>query len=1012
MKQKSIIAFLLFALLATASWAQGNPTAKLSGRVSNDGQPLSGVLVTATSPNVQGARTTTTTANGDYLFPALPAGEYTLTFALEGLETATRTVRLGAAQASVLDASLAVASIAEEIVVTGQLEVISQGSESAVTFSKTLVDELPTGRTVDEIVGLAPGVSTTGPAKDAGTGQASISISGAPSFENLFLINGVVANENLRGQTFPLFIEDAVQETTTSSGSISAEYGRFTGGVVNVITKSGGNQFSGSLRSTLRNQDWTPSVSKDARQQDGAANFTEAAHNDEIVPTYEATLGGPILKDKIWFFGAGRDLNQTTATQTSAPTFVPFDAVGDEQRYEGKLTISPTAKHTIIGSYIKIDRLEEGNFFGVILDERSLVNRELPQELKAYSYSGVLTDRLYVTAQYNERTFQFIGSGAPTQDLIQGTLLLDQSRGNARYWSPTFCGICRPEDRNNKNYLGKLSYFLSTGKAGTHELVGGYDSFDDIRAADNHQSGSDYRVFGTGAIIRGTNIFPVFDSNTVIQFNPIAESTQGTSFKTNSYFANDSWRFNDRLSFNIGFRYDQNDGKNAQGRKVASDSNFSPRLAATWDPKGDGSWIVNASYGKYVAGIANSVADSTSTAGAPATFQWEYDGPPVNLGNPANPADSAAALTTLFNWFNANGGPNGNLPLIGVAIPGGNQVIRGSLNSPNAEEFSLGFSKQFAGRGIVRVTGIHREFSDFYATRGDLTTGTVPNPSNPSSRLDLQFIENNSSAFERKYDALQAQFQWRLIKKLDIGGNWTISELKGNFDGETRNNGPVTGDLTYPEFKVASWNRPNGDLSADQRHKVGLYGVYRLLSSEHQALSLSLFQSYQTGLPYGAFGSALIRANAAAGRPAFDFRPNSGYRTPPSSVGYFFTARDEFRTDNILRTDLSMNYSFRFSKVELFISPEVSNLFNAENLDTTDTRGLDQTVFTAANTGATSCSQGGVGGGPGRCQPFNPYTTTPVEHVNWQKGPNFGKAVGPLGYQNRRTFRISVGFRF
>ena len=1002
MRQKSIIAFLLFALLATVSWAQGNPTAKLSGRVSNEGQPLPGVLVTATSPNLQGERTTTTTNNGDFLFAALPAGEYTVTFALEGLETATRTIRLGAAQASVLDVSLAVASIAEEIVVTGQLEVISQGSESAVTFSKTLVDELPTGRTVDEIVGLAPGVSTTGPAKDAGTGQASISISGAPSFENLFLINGVVANENLRGQTFPLFIEDAVQETTTSSGSISAEYGRFTGGVVNVITKSGGNQFSGSLRSTLRNQDWTPDVSKEARRRDGAANFSEAAHNDEIIPTYEATLGGPILRDKIWFFGAGRDLEQTSASQTAAPTFVPFDAVADEQRYEGKLTLSPTAKHTLIGSYIKIDRQEEGNFFGVILDERSLVDRELPQELKAFSYSGVLTDRLYVTAQYNERTFQFIGSGAPTTDLIQGTLLLDQSRGNARYWSPTFCGICRPEDRNNKNYLGKLSYFLSTGAAGTHELVGGYDSFEDIRAADNHQSGSDYRVFGTGAIIRGSSIFPVFDANTVIQYNPIFQETQGTSFKTNSFFVNDSWRFNDRLSFNVGVRYDQNDGANAQGRKVAKDSNVSPRVAGTWDPKGDGTWIVNASYGKYVAGIANSVADSTSTAGAPATFQWAYGGPSVNLGNPANPADSAAALTTLFNWFNANGGPNGNLPLIGVAIPGGNQIIRGSLNSPNAEEFSLGFSKQFAGKGIVRVTGIHREFGDFYVTRGNLTTGTVPNPTN-GSLLDLQLIENDDSTFSRKYDALQAQFQWRLLKKLNVGGNWTISKLEGNFDGETRNNGPVTGDLTYPEYKVASWNRPDGYLAADQRHKVGLYGVYRLLDSERQTLNVSLFQSYQTGLPYGASQSIVIN-NAILANP--------GYRTPPTRVTYFFTARDAFRTDNILRTDLSLNYSFRFGKVEAFVSPEVSNLFNAENLDTTDTRGVDQTVFTAANTGATSCSQAGPGGTPGRCQTFNPYTSTPVEGVHWQKGPNFGKAIAPLGFQNRRTFRVSVGFRF
>src|SRR5207253_8197626 len=82
------------------------------------------------------------------------------------------------------------------------------------------------------------------------------SVSGAASFETLFMVNGVSVNENLRGQPIPLYIEDAVQETTIATAGISAQYGRFGGGVVNVITKSGGNSFSGSFRDTLNNDNW------------------------------------------------------------------------------------------------------------------------------------------------------------------------------------------------------------------------------------------------------------------------------------------------------------------------------------------------------------------------------------------------------------------------------------------------------------------------------------------------------------------------------------------------------------------------------------------------------------------------------------------------------------------------------------------------------------------------------------------------------------------------------------
>jgi outer membrane receptor for ferrienterochelin and colicin len=989
MRVRTLLTVLGCALLvALPVWSQGNPTAKLSGRVNSEGQPLPGVSVTATSPALQGTRTTVTSNNGDYIFPSLPPGEYTITYELAGLDTTTQTVRLSAAQNTQLDATMSVSRVSEEIVVTGNLETISQGNQAAATYTKTLVDELPVGRTVSEIVNLAPGVSATGPAKSADTGIASITISGAASFENLFLVNGVAINENVRGQANDLFIEDAIQETTTATAGVSAEYGRFSGGVVNVITKSGGNDFSGSFRTSFTNQDWESETPLTTSQ------------TDEIIPTYEATLGGPVLRDRLWFFLAGRDF-ESNSTDNTRFTNVPFQTGRDEQRYEGKLTFSLTPSHTLLASYIDLKETQAGNFFGTILDTDSLVTRETPEELQAINYTGILSQNLFVSAQYSERQFTFVNSGARSTDIIDGTLVLDRSRSNARYHSPTFCGVCRPEERDNENALVKASYFLSTGSLGTHDLVVGYDSFNDIRAADNHQSGSDYRIFGTAAVIRGTDIFPVFrQGSTIIQFNPIAEASRGTDFKTNSLFVNDSWRFNDRLSFNIGVRYDQNDGSDAQGKKVADDSNISPRIGATFDPKGDGDWVFNASYGQYVAALANSIGDSSSTAGAPATIQWAYQGPTVNDNvNAPNLVTTEDALRTLFNWFNSVGGPGNRSFLVFESIPGANVQIRESLTSPNVQEFVLGASKRLGNRGVVRLDVIRRDFTDFYSSRTDLSTGRVLTPT--GAPTDLTLIENNDSLYERTYDGVQTQFRYRFSDRLDFGGNYTWSHLQGNFDGETRDNGPITGALeSYPEYKEARWNQPDGDLSADQRHKASLYGVFRLFSTEYHTLNVSLLQSFTSGLPYGAVGT--VRSSG--------FVTNPGYVTPPARVTYFFTARDEFRTDDILRTDLSFNYSFKLKGVELFLQPEILNIFDAEDLDTTDSRFLNQSVV-SFDTGGT-CSRAGAGGGPGPCQNFNPFTTTPVEGIHWDKGATFGQPINQTGFQRPRTFRFSVGVRF
>ncbi len=980
MKSRAWVLSLGLALLLTAFPLLAQlPSGTIAGKVTSaEGEALPGVTVTVTSPALQGTRSAVTSETGEYNIPFLPPGEYEVSFELEGFSNPKRTVKISAAQNTRLDADLAQASVAEEIVVTGTYETISTSQEASTTYEKEFIESLPVDRDIRQAVLLTPGVGATGPAANARA--RGITVAGSQTFENLFLVNGVVVNENLRGQAFPLFIEDAIEETTTTVSGVSAEYGRFSGGVVNTITKSGGNELHGTVRTNFTNQKW-----------EGETPVTQT-QTDDINQRYEGTLGGWVWKDRIWYFLAGRSFESEASAQTGKlePTSTPvsFPAGGEENRYEGKVTLSPFQGHRLVGSYIQIDQEELGNRFGTVLDVRSVTTRSLPQELMALNYTGVLTENFFIEAQYSERKFTFENSGAKTQDLIEGTLMVDGPTG-FRWWSPTFCGICTPEERNNENMLLKGSWFVSSEGLGSHDLSFGYDTFDDQRLANNHQSGSDFRIITFDAIDRNGEIFPVLVTdpnaleNQFIQFNPILQSAETTRFLTNSIFVNDKWRLNDHWSFNLGARYDQNDGEDSAGQKVADDSRISPRLSTAFDPKGDGNWVFTASYGEYVSAIANNQANSTSAAGNPATLAWAYGGPPINTDPNGPLVSTPEAIRRIFDWFNSVGGVNDTEPYqVFVSIPGGTTIIEDTLTSPYAREYSIGGAKRLGNRGVARVDYVHRDYKDFYSTRRDLSTGQVTTPT--GGRADLGVLENSDGNIERVYDGIHTQAQYRLSDRFNLGAIYTWSHLRGNFDGETSASGPVPAQFnSYPEYKEARWNSPRGDLGLDQRHRASLWLVYDIFRTSHHSLNVGLLQSYASGIPYGAVGNANSRA----------FLTNPGYALPPAStnIAYFYTDRDAFRTDDITATDVTFNYGFQWAAlgkdVEIFLQPEVLNVF-------------DEHALLNPNTSVINLAT------------FNPYTQTPVEGVNWRKGNNFGKGTLETDFQQPRTFRFSVGVRF
>jgi outer membrane receptor protein involved in Fe transport len=561
-------------------------------------------------------------------------------------------------------------------------------------------------------------------------------------------------------------------------------------------------------------------------------------------------------------------------------------------------------------------------------------------------------------------------------------------------------------------------------------VVFGFDTFNDKRFANNHQSGSDYRILGTTSIVRPADancavtpgcIYPQFlPGSTILQYNPIALGALGTNFRTNGLFVNDGWRLNSRLTFNLGLRYDKNHGVDSAGTLITSDSKIAPRLGVIWSPSGNDVWSVTGSYGVYTAALSNSVGDASSAAGNPATITWTYGGPPINPSVTAPTATltgPSAAIQQVFAWcardsrgFCTSASPASS------SVPGVSLKIAGNLASPNVRAYAAGISRRLGSRAAVRADYSFRDYRDFYSQRIDRSTGIVVDQL--GNRSDLAIIENTND-LKRRYSGVTVTATYRPAPRTDIGGNYTLSRLWGNFEGENVGQGPLRANaFQYPEYKQLSWFAPEGDLAQDQRHRSTLwinYGVPKI-----DGLTLSVLQELASGLPYGAGGGSIddqgqIGFSASASVDARSFVANPGYVTPQgaSAESYYYTARDAFRTEGMRRTDFAASYTRALGrgriKPEAFIQAQVINLFNVQNLC-----ACGDTVF--ANGGPVALNRIGSGvltpANNMSMVSFNPLTTTPVQGVNWNYNANFGAPLNRFAFTTPRMFRMSFGVRF
>ncbi len=1019
MKRKYDFKFILWSsILIMSSLGFAQQTSSIHGSViDSNGEALPGVVITIESENMQGSRSATTTTNGEFLFRLLVPGEYTVTGTMPGMQTNKTTIRLGLGQTSKPYLTLQPEATSEELVVTATVNPVLDTTDVVANFDAKFVDNIASGRSIRSRALLAPGTTQSGV-------NGSVSISGAQTFENAYLLDGGnIAADNVRGSASFIVIPDAIQETSISSASVSAEFGQFTGGLVNSITKSGGNSFSGVLRSSMFNDDWVGTTPL----EDQAGTV----HVDEVVRTDSISLGGPIMKDRIWFhLSASRlrsaqpgqliasvPLTDAEALDLGLPTGQTGPGVRNVQssRDNDKINFKLTGKiaegHELVMSYADETDNSTNNTSRGPLGVQGALTNNVPEEALSVNYRGIITPSFTVEALYTEKKTTFEGSGSSSDsDLrLTGTVLRDRNFGG-RYGSEPLKSPT-DEHRDNDSIMVKASYFLTTNNAGSHDLVFGVQDQTNNRMGNNNQSVSGWEVWDTYPIwdspgqLEPTAVYSGGTANTLpAQFIwwPIVNESIGSDFNTKSAFINDRWSFNNNFSFNLGVRYDKNDASAEDGKPVSSSDHISPRVAVEYDLRGDGKHKFTMSYADYVARL-NDAGQQASTAGSPSYAVWYYYGP------------TTTSLAEVFTWIEQNNGGAANAtadpyqnnfwqtaPFTNInTSPDPANVITTvdpNLESPNSQEIRVGYSTRF-NRGFFKADIIQRDYGDFYATHlfqenaDPSIFGITP------AGTDRRLLTNDSENYERTYNAVQIQANYRVTDSFNLVGNYTWSQKIGNFIGETEGQAAVSAGSTtfYPEYNSFAARNPRGYLDGDQRHIGRIFALYDL-STRFGDFNFSATERFESGAAYSAAFTVNFRNDPNAwGLPSTS---ELSYASPGTTTTYFVDGkRGQFNGEDMTQTDLGVNYSLKLWKIEFFAELNLYNIF-------------DEDAIVYPNNGWVNTTVSSTG------TPFNLNTETPVEGVHYTFNPGFGTPLegngvtGDNAYQQPFTYTLDLGVRF
>jgi outer membrane receptor protein involved in Fe transport len=1019
-RSASLCVFFAMLLWLTPLASAQETRGSIEGVVKDSsGAVLPGATIEART-GASGVVTAVSDEAGKYRFPSLTPNRYTITATMQGFKkSAFENVDLLLGQVLQVNFALEIGGVTEDVQVTAESPIIDVKQNAAgATIQKEILDLIPKARDYTDAVKGAPGTNPEG----RGGG---IMIDGAGGSENRFVVDGLDTTALRNGVSAASVVTDFVEQVQVKSSGYNAEFRATTGGVISAITRSGTNRFSGEVGAYYTNNDWLGDIRQALRrnpldQTQAQYTITPRADTSTVEPTF--TLGGPVLRDKMWFFAGyvpqiTNNERTVTFTQNRAAGPQTFTSKSQDNNitYNVSAQVSPKFRTKFSGSNqprtgaLALPAVEPDFIDGVqVPDANFRTSTANPANFPSTGYNKAFTSsyrsindwvvspKLYVnvTAGYlkygnhdetltafNTNTRRTFGasntctgaagsSSCPFPD-IPGSL--QQPNG---YTDGITNARAVKDDYSRAGISTDATYYANW--KGQHTFKGGFqyerlgNDVNTGQQAPNitlNWNSSRTTIDVPARIVRGT----------YGHYIVLRQYTEG-QIHSNNYglFFQDAWTVNNKLTLNLGLRSDQEDVPSYReenpGIHFSFKDKLAPRVGFAYDVKGDGRWKAYGSWGMFYDISKLEMPRGSFGADHWISYYWTLD---------------------TFDWPNINctGEPDSGCPgtfieqvdfrHVSNASTGSEQLVDPNLQPIRAQEFTLGAEHQLARTMSVSARYAHKWMDRTIEDVGIAVPGVgeVFYISNPGEGISENLLRDqggcptcpNQPKPKRVYDGLEFRLMKRLSNHWFANASYTFSRLYGNYSGlsssdENGRNSPSVNrffDGQYMSFDQTG-QPVYGDLGTDRPHQFELQGAYQF----PWGTQVGGYYLIGSGLP-------MQQQVTIQGVPVFNLGRNSMGRTPTYS-----------QTDLNLLQDVKIfgrtRMTFELYVENLFDQKTVTNLSNTPYRDAIPVSpapffaGFDAAAIAAA---------------------------TPSIRVD----PLFGKASG---FQGARSMRVAAKFRF
>ncbi|KIQ96152.1 TonB-dependent receptor [Lysobacter sp. A03] len=924
------------------------------------GRATSGDQVVVTSANTGLTRSVTVGADGSYRLGQLPVGNYRLQLMRGGQPTGepvsvdislggTTTVNLGS-QGGISDMA-AITVVGSRVV--NRVDVRS--TESSTNVTREELAKLPVDQSLASVALLAPGVV------DSGATFGGLSFGGSSVAENVAYINGLNVTDPYRRQGFSSVPFAFYDEFQIKTGGYSAEFGRSTGGVINAVTRSGGNEFHAGAEVTMEPSAFTSSR-KDRFHRDGTLDERDRRSRDDGSFTKaNVWASGAIVQDRLFFFGMyekrdsnPRDIDTNEAWYTDSDNDfwgAKLDwRVNDDHLLE--LLAFSDKSDSVTGSYdYDWDKAERGAKNGESYSGSGGDNWSL-------TYTGHFTDNFVAKAMYGVNKRSATG-GSPWD---AGCSIVSRTGGYTEAFGPaTMREGCHPSNssissRFDKREAARLDFEWALGD---HLVRFGVDQeiMDSNSARVYPGDGVSYQaqaatpggVLPNGAVIP-VGVTSIVDARRYITGAPVSTEAQ-------AIYIEDNWSVTPDLLLNLGIRADKFHNKLASGTSFAKadfSDMISPRFGFSWDVRGDGTTKVFGNAGRYYTPLTNKLTDYFGGGTTDEHTYYVLDGF-VQQTDPVN------GTAYMFPNIGAQLGPintEGNAP----APDNVDTAVARDLKQVYQDEFILGFQQAIDNAWSYGVNATYREMTrtvedvrinhvdgcPWYSgdwpiiNPGESTTLWCPTTSDwvtfDNSKDGYQALGSDAvmgyKKPKRTYKAVEFQLDRAWDDKWAFNASYLWSKSEGNMEG------PVNSDTGYNDTNLVQHydhpavNERFGVLFNDSRHQIKLRGSYKL----NEMWGFGATVSARSGGPITAFGVRWPNDNRSAGGPGEYSGGGSGWLCNSGCGDYTtrdmtYSPRGAFgRMPWVKDVGLSVTWTLPVEHIDLKARLSIYNLLNSQTM--------------------------------------------------------------------------------